>query len=281
MIQLERRTRAEPVERFRHRKVEPEASMLRDRIGDWATPNFEVLREMQPALPDELDDRAQDVWEPLLAVADLAEGHWPVQARSAARELSSPAVREEESLGIRLLADIRGVFDSQGTDRLRSSDLVGALAGDTEAPWGNWYGKPITNQAVGKLLRPYGIRTMEIWVDRKKHRGYRRDRFEPVWARYLGAEQVGAVEGVDRPARQPGRLPAPTTPTEAAQYGGSRSAHESAPSTAPTSSTTQASPTDSELLAAHQLDLSEWPEHERRLLLQRLRKAEERRRAAD
>ena len=27
---------------------------------------------------DQLSDRAQDVWEPLLAIADLAAGDWPV-----------------------------------------------------------------------------------------------------------------------------------------------------------------------------------------------------------
>jgi len=59
------------VERFRLRKVEAEGHALRDRLGDWLEPSYDYLVQSRPALPDQLDDRAQDVWEPLLAVADL------------------------------------------------------------------------------------------------------------------------------------------------------------------------------------------------------------------
>lgn len=71
-IRLKRRTRDKPVERFRRREVEPEGHSLRDRVADWAEPNHDYLAAYRPKLPDELDDRAQDVWEPLLALADQA-----------------------------------------------------------------------------------------------------------------------------------------------------------------------------------------------------------------
>ena len=71
-IRLKRRTRDRTVERFRLRDVGPEGHSLRDRLADWLEPHRDHLVESRPALPDELDDRAQDVWEPLLAIADLA-----------------------------------------------------------------------------------------------------------------------------------------------------------------------------------------------------------------
>jgi hypothetical protein len=71
-IRLKRRTRVQSVERFRLRVVEPEGHALRDRLVEWLEPQYDHLADTRPALPDELDDRAQDVWEPLLAVADLA-----------------------------------------------------------------------------------------------------------------------------------------------------------------------------------------------------------------
>jgi hypothetical protein len=80
-IRLKRRTRNEPVERFRLRVVEPEGHALRDRVGDWLEPNRDYLADLWPKLPDELDDRAQDVWEPLLAVAEV--GGWSDCARAA------------------------------------------------------------------------------------------------------------------------------------------------------------------------------------------------------
>ena len=37
-----------------------------------------------PGAPEGIEDRDADVWEPLLAVAELAGGHWPERARVAA-----------------------------------------------------------------------------------------------------------------------------------------------------------------------------------------------------
>jgi Protein of unknown function (DUF3631) len=71
-IGLKRRTRDKSVERFRLREVEPKGHSLRDRLADWLEPQHDYLAEQRPTLPTELDDRAQDVWEPLLAVAELA-----------------------------------------------------------------------------------------------------------------------------------------------------------------------------------------------------------------
>jgi hypothetical protein len=73
-IRLKRRHRGEQVERFRLRNAEPEGHMLRDRLADRLEPQRDYLEALRPALPDELDDRAQNVWEPLLAIADLTAG---------------------------------------------------------------------------------------------------------------------------------------------------------------------------------------------------------------
>ena len=45
----------------------------------------------------ELDDRAQDVWEPLLAIADVAGDDWPQAARRAAIELSDRRSSSEDT----------------------------------------------------------------------------------------------------------------------------------------------------------------------------------------
>lgn len=70
-IRLKRRTREEEIERFRRRDVVPEGEELHDRLADWLGPQRDHLAAVRPTLPAALDDRAQDVWEPLLAVADL------------------------------------------------------------------------------------------------------------------------------------------------------------------------------------------------------------------
>jgi len=59
-----------------------------------------------------------------------------VRARAAAVALSTGAARADESRGVRLLSDIRMVFDSRKADRLFSADLAAALCRIEEAPWG-------------------------------------------------------------------------------------------------------------------------------------------------
>jgi hypothetical protein len=62
-------------------------------------------------LPEALNDRAEDNWEHLFAIADIAGAHWPRKAKQAALSLSGVEA-EEPSQNTALLEDIRGVFDS-------------------------------------------------------------------------------------------------------------------------------------------------------------------------
>src|SRR5437763_2840747 len=70
-ISLKRKGRGEQVERFRLRTTPTEAEALRITLDAWASEFVATLEDARPQLPDELDDRAQDVCEPLLAIADL------------------------------------------------------------------------------------------------------------------------------------------------------------------------------------------------------------------
>jgi hypothetical protein len=79
------------------------------------------------------------VWEALLAIADLAGGAWPTQARKAALELNKARVEADPSLGIALLRDVRAIFN--GTDRLWTEDLLKKLCELEESPWGDLRGK--------------------------------------------------------------------------------------------------------------------------------------------
>jgi Protein of unknown function (DUF3631) len=193
-MQLERRTREEIVERFRRREIVPEGEMLRDRLAEWLEPQVDELQGAWPKLPDELDDRAWDYWEPLLAIADLAGEEWGERARTAAVELSSGEARDSDSLSMQLLADIRTVFSKSKEARLKTSELIDELGKIEESPWGDWYGKPISPQGLSKLLRPYRIKTMPVWVDDKTARGYKREQFVEAWNRYLPG--VVGVRGV-------------------------------------------------------------------------------------
>jgi hypothetical protein len=190
-IRLQRRLRDEHIERFTLRDVEPEGGRLADRLCSWVEPQYDYLAEQRPDLPDELDDRAQDVWEPLLAIADLAG--WGERARTAAVNLSTGAEREDESTTALLLRDIYSYFTSNGHDRTRTADLLDYLHAVEESPWGEWYGKPLSAHSLSKLLRAHRIKTMPVRVDGETVRGYKVEQFGEAFARVLGVTGVTGV----------------------------------------------------------------------------------------
>ena len=192
-VRLERRTREEPVERFRRRDVAPQAEPIRESCASLAEFHLETLRDARPELPGELDDRGQDVWEPLFAIADLAGDLWPELARAAAITLSGGEAREDESLTARLLRDIHTVLTETGITRWKTTDLITKLAEIEESPWGDWKGKSITAQALSKLLKPHGIKTMPVWIDGDTVRGYKVEQFAEPFHRVLGVRSVRCV----------------------------------------------------------------------------------------
>lgn len=79
-IRLKRKAPGEAVERFRRRHAEADAEPLRARVASWAADHLDGLAIAEPVLPLELNDRAADAWEPLLAIADRAGADWPARA---------------------------------------------------------------------------------------------------------------------------------------------------------------------------------------------------------
>jgi Protein of unknown function (DUF3631) len=194
-IRLKRRTRDEQVERFRLRDVEHEATDLRERLAGWIEPRIDRLAALRPDLPDELDDRAQDVWEPLFAIADLAGGDWPERARAAALELSTGEERDTDSLTGQLIRDIHAVFIETDGEPLRTAKLIERLSAIEESPWGDYHGpgRSITAQALSRLLRAYRIKTMPIWTKGQTARGYKLEQFADAFLRVLGVRSVSGV----------------------------------------------------------------------------------------
>lgn len=181
-ITLKRRAPNEYVERFRRRSAEREASPLRQQIIQWAgiiSPESE-----EPEIPEQLRDRAADCWEPLLLIADAAGGEWPRKARDSAVALMTGVESEDESLGVRLLADIRFVLPESG-DSISSADLLSALMQIEESPWGDLRGKPLDARRLASLLKPYGIRPHTFRIDDKTPKGYQKIDFRDAWNRYL------------------------------------------------------------------------------------------------
>jgi len=192
-IALKRRAPNEAIARFRQRDAQEEARSLCEGLASWTSANIEGLTEARPDIPPELDDRAAEVWEPLFAIADAAGSDWPGRARRAAMGLSVGDGREDDSLGVRLLADIQATFDERKADRLSSGQLADALVAIEEAPWGDLRGKPLEARTLARRLRPYGIKPHVIRIGDATPRGYERADFEDAWRRYVPIPPTSAT----------------------------------------------------------------------------------------
>lgn len=179
-IRLRRRKNTETVDPYRIRLHEPPLKDLAAEASEWARENEAILANHIPmGMP--VDDRAADLWEPLVAVADIAGGAWPDRARdAAAHHTSLEGDDEDESAGIEMLRDIREVLDLHHGDRIGSTNLVSLLKGKEESRWAEEDLKP---RRLAITLREFGIRPTRM--PSGNGRGYWITRFEDAFARYL------------------------------------------------------------------------------------------------
>jgi putative DNA primase/helicase len=180
VVRLQRKPPGATVERLR-RRDNTDFAGLRSQAARWAADNFDKLADPDPKMPD-LNDRAADNWRPLLAIAELAGGTWPEEARRAACLLSGD--EQDGAIGVELLRDIRSAFGDDNV--IRSSDLVAKLTADPERPWAEWkHGRPLTQKQLAGLLAPFHIMSLTVHPPGLPDgKGYRRTDFEEAWAAY-------------------------------------------------------------------------------------------------
>ena len=142
-----------------------------------------AIQTARPALPASLNDRAADIWEPLLVLADLAGGRWPGAAREAAQVLNE--VMAEEDFGSMLLGDIQKVFQVLAVDKIFSRHLVEALTKIQERPWREARrGGPINELWLAQQLSPFGIHSRAVRIGATVGKGYSLEDFGDAFARY-------------------------------------------------------------------------------------------------
>ncbi len=191
-INMVRKTKQEKVQRFRRRDAKKEASLL---YADIAVCLSDLKLSGYPEMPDGLNDRAEEVWESLVMIADAAGGKWPERARKAALALSGEHEPEDDSLGVRLLADCQTVFEKTGKDRLPSKDLLGHLAELEESPW-NDIG--LTVRKLASMLKRYDVKSKQLNLESSNPRGYPKTAFLDAWKRYSASKVLEVLKPADR-----------------------------------------------------------------------------------
>lgn len=154
-IHLRRRAPGDVIESYEEEDAAAEAAPVRARLTGWCNSIKASLRGARPQMPSGVVDRRAEIWRAPLAVADAAGGEWPERAREACKHLALGTEVTSASLGVRLLRDLKDIFGDR--DRMKTTDIVPALIGMDEAPWGDLYGKPIDARKLSDLLRRYDV----------------------------------------------------------------------------------------------------------------------------
>ena len=236
VIELKRKLSSEKVKPLRERDG-ADLAILRRKLARFTVDNEQRLRSADPEALAVDNDRAKDMWDPLLAVADVGGGVWRERARRAGRVLSEASDSDTAEADVRLvlLADIRDIFaaeppppapprDEPDPDMLEPSPARGGRPDDgarisskrlleklvelEERPWSAWgrAKKPISGKALSDLLKPYGVRSTDVRIDENNHaKGYYLRSFEDVFTRYLPHSGIQSVARSDKPRKTRGK----------------------------------------------------------------------------
>jgi Protein of unknown function (DUF3631) len=196
--------------------------VLARELARFVSDNEGAIRGAEPKVPGALNDRQQDAWMPLCAIADLAGDEWSKRVRAAAKALCSVDDQEavEGDIKTVLLADIRDIFAEAfptghpGHDatragrpddgpRLATKRLLNELHKLEERPWST-FGKskgPLTDIGLAGLLRDYQIRSSTVRTvddegDLQRGKGYFLRSFADAFSRYLPPSPSPSRAGV-------------------------------------------------------------------------------------
>jgi putative DNA primase/helicase len=173
------------IKKIRGDRIHDECLPYRQKLLRWRETLREPLHVADPVMPEQLGARQSDVWRPLLAIADMAGGRWPVAMREAACALHGIS-EDEGDYGLLLLADIRDLFARLGQSRLASAVIVEELAKIDDRPWPEYrHGKAITTTGIAYLLKRFSIKSKNIRINTDILKGYELDQFTSAFSSYL------------------------------------------------------------------------------------------------
>ncbi len=184
VLELKRKKPDDPVERLRHADPDLWITITR-KLRRFANDCADAIKRARPHLPDELNDRAQDNWEPLLQIADTAGGVWPRLARIAATTLSGDG-RQSLSVGVELLCDIEEIFRKIPGSKISTVNLIAELTKNGEKRWQKFhFGEPISPRQLAKHLGSYGISKGSKRIGAANAKGYEKADFDDAFQRYV------------------------------------------------------------------------------------------------
>jgi putative DNA primase/helicase len=157
---------------------------IQPKAARWAEDHGRQLSMGDAVLPDAIHGRAADNWRPLIRIADAAGGDWRERLLKIAERYC--ASESDDDHLVTLLHDVISIFETKGTDRLSSEEIVEALNDMEHRPWPEWKnGKPISKPQLARLLSRLDVTSGSIRLaSGKTPKGYYRDAFSEVLTHY-------------------------------------------------------------------------------------------------
>lgn len=185
ILELRRKLSHENVDRLRY----AETGFFGDlaaKLARFSMDYSEQVRQARPYLPPSLNDRAQDNWEPLLAIAMVAGPEWLELATQTALKISGTE-SAAQSIGVELLTDIQEIFEEKAVDRISTADLIKALIEDDEKPWATFNrGMQIRPRQLANRLKGYDITSKTVRFNSiLTSKGFEKKQFEEAFSRYI------------------------------------------------------------------------------------------------
>jgi hypothetical protein len=197
-ITMQRRTKAQKVERFLAVRAKAEARPIRNGVVGFAKAREgQVGQAYERLLGVDLEflgDRDADLWIPLFAICSISAPDRLAELKECASALSRGKAADDvdDALPLKLLADIKDVWP-EGEEHCATSSLLEKLKALEESPWG---GFDLHSRRVAQMLRPFGVEPRQIRIGDRKVRGYIYDDLKGAFERYLGG--LSGTSGTDQ-----------------------------------------------------------------------------------
>src|ERR1700691_1503466 len=160
-----------------------EKSVPEDLVGSiavWVTAHKdEIVRHYDQCRLDFLHARQEDIWRPLFSIIHILSPEREKEFRAIAIRLTAEKRENEEDRLVRLLRDVRIVFQMSKDNKISTVDLLSRLASMPESRWGN-----LNVFHLATLLRRFEIKPKQLWIGGSNVRGYALEDFEDSFARY-------------------------------------------------------------------------------------------------
>jgi len=75
---------------------------------------------------------------------------------------------------------------------MATQEILAGLCSLPESRWQHFHGhgNAIIDRDLSRLLRPYGIRSKDVWVEGRSAKGYTADDLRDAWERYVNPSTV-------------------------------------------------------------------------------------------